>query len=125
MHDKSIADRMYLKTARSLAIFNGEVHPGLVAQMPPDLLEAGREQAEVVLMLAINQSDLEKFFAQALERLGETGSLWIAFLKPTASKATDLTRDSVTDWVEQRGVAVVANMSIDGDWTSLRVKRID
>ena len=70
MHDKSIADRMYLKTARSLAIFNGEVHPGLVAQMPPDLLEAGREQAEVVLMLAINQSDLEKFFAQALERLG-------------------------------------------------------
>jgi hypothetical protein len=125
MTEKSIADRMYLKTAKSLAIFNGEAHPTLVAQMPQNLIEAGREQAEVVLMFAFNQHELETIFPEALARLGEKGSLWIAFLKPTASKATDLTRDGVSDWVKQRGVTAVANMSIDGDWSSLRVKRID
>jgi hypothetical protein len=125
MNEKSIADRMYLKTAKSLAIFNGEVHPTLVAQLPQNLIEAGKEQADVVLMFALNQDELEKLFPQALARLGETGSLWIAFLKPTAAKATDLTRDKVSDWVKERGVVAVANMSIDGDWSSLRVKRID
>jgi lipid-binding SYLF domain-containing protein len=125
MNEKSIADRMYLKTAKSLAVFNGEVHPALVAQLPQGLLEAGTEQADVVLLFAMNQNDLDKFFAAALERLGEKGSLWIAFLKPTAAKATDLTRDTVSDWVKERGVVAVANMSIDGDWSSLRVKRID
>lgn len=125
MHDKSIADRMYLKTAKSLAIFNGEAHPALVAQMPQQLIDAGRERADVVLMFALNQDELEKIFPEALARLGDTGSLWVAFLKPTAAKATDLTRDKVSDWVKERGVTAVANMSIDGDWSSWRLKRID
>jgi hypothetical protein len=116
---------MYLKTAKSLAIFNGEAHPTLVAQMPQNLLDAGQERADVVLLFALNQSELEKTFPQALERLGDKGSLWIAFLKPTAAKATDITRDKLSDWVKERGVTPVANMSIDGDWSSLRLKRID
>ena len=124
MNDKTIADRMYLKNAKSLAIFNGEAHPALVAQMPPALLEAGGSEADVVLMFAHNQDELEKFFPQAMERLGEKGSLWIAFLKQTAAKATDLNRDNIADWAKERGATPVAIMSIDGDWSSLRLKRL-
>lgn len=125
MNEKSIADRMYLKTAKSLAVFNGEVHPSLVAQLPQNLIDAGGERADVVLLFAMNQAELDKLFPAALERLGDKGSLWIAFLKPTAAKATDITRDQLSDWVKERGVTPVANMSIDGDWSSLRLKRID
>ena len=124
MSDKSIADRMYLKNAKSLAVFNGEAHPGVMSQMPQQLLDAGRETAEVVLMFALNQRELEQYFPQAMERLGDKGSLWIAYLKQTAAKATDINRDSISAWAKEHGATPVAIMSIDGDWSSLRLKRL-
>ena len=125
MSDKTIADRMYLKNAKSMAIFNGEAHPGVSAHMPQALLDAGGEQADVVLMFAHNQNELEKYFPHALRRLGDKGSLWIAFLKQSAPKATELTRDSIASYAKEQGVTTVAIMSLDSDWSALRLKRID
>jgi hypothetical protein len=124
MSDKSIADRMYLKTAKSMAIFNGEANPGVSAQMPKPLLDAGSEQADVVLMFALNRDELEKYFAPALARLGDKGSLWIAFLKQTAPKATDLNRDYIERFAREHGATPVALMSMDSDWSALRLKRL-
>jgi hypothetical protein len=126
MSEKSIADRMFLKTAKSMLILNGKAHPGLVAQMPQRLLKSEEDDAPVdaVLLLAMNRKDLEQTFAQATRRLGDKGSLWVGYLKPTASKATDLTRDAVSDYAKDNGITTVATISIDGDWSALRMKRI-
>jgi hypothetical protein len=37
MSEKTIADKMFLKTAKSMLILNGNVHPGMVSQMPEPL----------------------------------------------------------------------------------------
>jgi hypothetical protein len=126
MSEKSIADRMFLRTAKSMLILNGKVHPGLVAQMPPGLVkdDADDTPVDAVMLLAMNRKDLEQFFAPATARLGDKGSLWVAYLKPTASKATDLTRDDVSDYAKENGITTVAAISIDGDWSALRMKRI-
>ena len=124
MSDKTIADRMYLKNAKSMAIFNGEAHPGVAAQMPQVLLDAGGDQADVVLMFALNQDELEKYFPQALQRLGEKGSLWISFLKQSAPKATNINRDSIASYAKEHGATTVAIMSLDSDWSALRLKRL-
>ncbi|MFP5393452.1 MAG: DUF3052 family protein [Gammaproteobacteria bacterium] len=115
---------MYLKNARSMAIYNGEAHPAVTAQMPQELIVADGEKADVVLMFAMNQDELEKYFPQALERMGEKGSLWIGFLKQTAAKATNITRDSIAAYVKERGATPVAIMSVDSDWSALRLRRI-
>ena len=60
----------------------------------------------------------------AHERLGEKGSLWIAYLKQSASKATDINRDTINASAQQHGITAVAIISIDGDWSALRLKRI-
>jgi hypothetical protein len=124
MSEKTITDKMYLKTARSLAVFNGAVHPAMVAQLPKSLINEDDEPADVVLVFALNQAELEKWFPAALRRLGEKGSLWVAYLKPTAPKATDLTRDTIFAWAKQQGVTGVAMMSMDSDWSALRLKRL-
>ena len=67
---------------------------------------------------------LEKFLPEALARLGEKGSLWIAYLKQTASKATDINRDSINAYAGENGVTGVAMISMDSDWSALRLKRI-
>jgi hypothetical protein len=124
MTDKTIADKMYLKTAKSLAVFNGAVHPGIVAQLPHDLIREGDEAADVVLVFAMNQKELDQHFPAALARLGDKGSLWIAYLKHSAPKATDIDRDSIYAYGKEHGVTGVALISMDADWSAVRLKKL-
>jgi hypothetical protein len=129
MSEKTIADKMFLRTAKSMLILNGNVHPGMVSQMPPALVKAneniGSDKVDVVLLFAMNRKELEQYFPIAKERLGDKGSLWVAYLKQTASKATDINRDSINDYAKENGITGVAMISIDGDWSALRMKRIE
>ena len=125
MSEKTIADKMFLKTAKSIVILNGNVHPGLVSQMPAHLVKPDQDKADVVLMFALNRKELEQYFPIAKERMGDKGSLWVAYLKQTASKATDINRDSINDYAKENGITGVAMISIDGDWSALRMKRIE
>jgi hypothetical protein len=126
MSDKPLTDKMYLKTAKSVEVINGAAHPGIVAQLPQELIaeRQGEADADVVLLFALNHKQLEEFFPEAMARLGEKGTLWIAYLKPTAPKATDLTRDTINAWTKERGATVVALISLDADWSAVRLKRM-
>jgi hypothetical protein len=79
----------------------------------------------VVLLFAMNRKELEQYFPVAKERMGDKGSLWVAYLKQTASKATDINRDSINAYAKENGITGVAMISIDGDWSALRMKRIE
>lgn len=124
MNEKTVADKMFLRTAKSMLILNGEAHPGVVSQMPTNIL-VDKGPADVVLMFARNRKELEQFFPIAKEALGDKGSLWIAYLKQTASKATDINRDSINEFAKENGITGVAMISIDMDWSGLRLKRIE
>jgi hypothetical protein len=124
MNEKTVADKMFLRTAKSMLILNGGVHPGVVSQMPSNILvENG--PADVVLLFALNRNELEQYLPIAKEALTEKGSLWIAYLKQTASKATDINRDSINEFLKENGITAVAMISIDLDWSGLRAKRIE
>jgi hypothetical protein len=125
MSEKSVTDKMFLRNAKSMLILNGNVHPGVVAQMPPELIKSDQARVDVVLLFAMNRKDLEEYFPMAKERLGDKGSLWVAYLKQTAAKATDINRDSINAYVKENGITGVAMISIDGDWSALRCKRIE
>lgn len=123
MNDKTVADKMFLKTAKSMRILNGNAHPRMVEQMPADI-RTSEGPADVVLMFALNRKELEQYFPQAQEALTDKGSLWIAYLKQTASKATDIHRDIIAAYTQEHGITPVAIISVDGDWSALRLKRI-
>jgi len=124
MSDKTIADKMFLKNAKSMLVINGKANPGLVAQLPAELIKEDADTVDVVLLPALNQDELAQYLPQALARLNEKGSLWIAYLKQSASKATDIHRDSINAYAQQLGAAAVAMISVDLDWSALRLKRM-
>jgi hypothetical protein len=125
MSEKSVTDKMFLRNAKSMLILNGNVHPGVVSQMPPELIKNDQPQVDVVLLFAMNRKELEEYFPMAKERLDDKGSLWVAYLKQTAAKATDINRDSINAYAKENGITGVAIISIDGDWSALRCKRIE
>ena len=125
MNEKTVADKMFLRAAKSMLILNGQANPGVAAQMPAQLVKDGDGPFDVILMFALNRKELEQYLPVAKEKLGEKGSLWIAYLKQTASKATDINRDSINAYAKENGITAVAMISIDGDWSGLRLKRIE
>jgi hypothetical protein len=124
MSEKTVADKMFLKNAKSIAVLNGAAHPGVVAQLPAELVDSGSGPADVVLLFALNQKELDQYLPLAKERLGEKGSLWIAYMKQSAPKATDINRDTIDAHAKERGITAVAIISLDGDWSALRLKRM-
>jgi hypothetical protein len=105
MSEKTIADKMFLRNAKSMLILNGNVHPGMVSQMPPELVKTnehrqrqGGRRADV----RDEPQGTRTILPQAKERLGDKGSLWVAYLKQTASKATDINRDSINAYEGKR-----------------------
>ena len=94
--------------------------------MPPELVKDNADgTADVVMMFSMNRKELERDLPLAKERLGDKGSLWVAYLKQTASKATDINRDTINAYLKEHGITGVAMISIDGDWSALRAKRIE
>ena len=126
MSEKTIADKMFLKNVKSMAVLNGAAHPAVVSQLPAALLDSGSGSGpvDVVLLFALNQQQLDQYLPQAQERLGEKGSLWIAYLKQSAPKATDINRDIINATARQHGITAVALISVDADWSALRLKRL-
>jgi hypothetical protein len=125
MNEKTVADKMFLRTAKSMLVLNGQVNPSVAAQMPAAIVKDGDGPFDVILMFCMGRKDLEHFMTIAKQKLGEKGSLWIAYLKQTASKATDINRDSINAYAKENGITGVAMISIDGDWSALRLKRIE
>lgn len=124
MTEKNVADKMLLRSAKSMLILNGEANPQVAGQMPAALLNQNEGPYDVVMMFCQHRKDLEHYFPIALEKMGSKGTLWIAYLKQSASKATDIHRDSINDYAKEHGVTAVAIISVDGDWSALRLKRI-
>ena len=125
MSEKTVADRMFLRNAKSMLVLNGGVHPSVVSQFPQELIKEGDGPFDVIMIFCMNRKDLEHYLPTARERLGDKGSLWIAYLKQTASKATDINRDSINEFLKENGITAVAMISIDGDWSAMRAKRIE
>ena len=125
MNEKTVADKMFLRTAKSMLVLNGQVNPTVAAQMPAEIVKEGDGPFDAILMFCMHRKDLEHYFDVAKRKLGEKGSLWIAYLKQTASKATDINRDSINAYAKENGITGVAMISIDGDWSALRLKRIE
>lgn len=122
MSDKTIADKLYLKTVKSLAIFNEAAHPRLAEQLPQEMV--GESPADVVILFALNRKELEQWWPAAFEALGQKGSLWVAYMKHSAPKATDIDRDAIAAFAKEQGAMAVAQISLDADWSAVRLKRM-
>ena len=116
---------MFLRNAKSMQVINGSTHPSVVSQFPQELMKEGDGPFDVIMAFCLNRKELEEVVPSARERLSDKGSLWIAYLKQTASKATDINRDTISAYLKEQGITSVAMISIDGDWSALRAKRIE
>lgn len=125
MSEKSVAQKLGLKDGLTILVLHSpEPISKLLGNFPKgaSLAETGMGPFPIILAFAKNRVAMEEAVEECRLRLVPGGALWIAYAKGTSPKASDINRDSIRIYVETVGLTTVAAISIDDDWSALRLK---
>ena len=75
-------------------------------------------------MFAANRAQLNADLPCILEQAPAKAIIWVAYPKLMSKLVGDLNRDLMRALVLQSKLQTVSQIAIDGDWSALRVKRI-
>jgi hypothetical protein len=126
MPEKSIFEKLQLKSGRSM----------LILDPPPGYLEkAGNVPENSLLTLENKPADIAQVFIRSKVELEKTlpllgslilpgGIIWISYPKLTSKLRGDINRDSINLAAQASGWTGIAMISIDDDWSALRLKRL-
>jgi hypothetical protein len=127
MSDKSIAQKLFIKPDNKFLLVNppagyltqlGALPEGVVILSDASCL------VEVIQLFVANRLELEVQLPRLKELLAAKGMIWVTYHKGTSRVKTDVNRDSINAYAHSIGLEGVAMMSINDDWSALRLKRI-
>lgn len=127
MSDKSIAQKLFIKPGNKYLLVNPP--PGYIAQMGqlPEgtiLLSDSSCLVEVIQVFVTNRLELEAQLSRLKDLLAPKGMIWVTYHKGTSKVKTDINRDTINAYAGNLGMQGVAMISIDEDWSALRLKLI-
>jgi hypothetical protein len=127
MSDKSIAQKLFIKPGNKFLL----VKPpgGYLAQMGQlpegsNILSDSSSPVEVIQVFVTNRLELEAQLPRLKKLLAPKGMMWVTYYKGTSKVKTDINRDTINAYAHSIGLEGVAMISIDDDWSALRLKLI-
>ena len=125
MSDKSIAEKLLIKPGRTVLFVNAP--PGYrtrIGALPPNtaILKAVGAPADVIQVFVKSRAELEAELPKLKRALAPNGLLWVTYAKGTSKLKGDINRDSIAAYAHTIGMEGVAMISIDDDWSALRLK---
>jgi hypothetical protein len=127
MSDKSITQKLFIKPGIKFLLVNppdgyltrmGELPIGAI------LLSDSSCIVEAIQVFVSNRTELEAQLPRLKELLAPKGMLWVTYHKGTSRVKTDINRDTINAYALTLGLEGVAMISIDDDWSALRLKLV-
>lgn len=125
MSDKSIIQKLSIKPGARFLLVNPPMgYIERLGKLPEEtvLLCDSSCQVEAIQVFVANRSELEETLPRLKELLIAKGMLWVTYHKGTSNVKTDINRDTINAYAQTLGLQGVAMISIDDDWSALRVK---
>lgn len=125
MSTKTVAEKIFLRQGKRVFFFNAPDNLGkLLGGIPEGVITTEDDTVDIVLAFIENYKQLEKHLIGLKDRLKPKGALWIAYHKGTSSIDTDINRDSIIEFAMKHQLKGVAMVSINDNWSALRLKII-
>ena len=125
MPEKTVAEKLLFKPGKKILIVNSpEGMDALLGPLPAgiELLPEASVPLDIILVFVRDRREMEAQLPHLIEALHPKGALWVAYYKGSARVATDIHRDSLNAYAGTLGMTGVAIISIDQDWSALRLK---
>lgn len=126
MSDKPVLEHLQLKPGRTLVI----VHPPegyleSLGKVPENAqISLDRNPAEIYQVFVRTREEVEKEVKELGLLVLPGGMLWITYPKLTSRLKGEINRDSINTQSQEHGWIGIAMVSIDEDWSALRLKRL-
>ena len=125
MSDKSIAERLFIRPGHQFLLVNPPM--GYITQMGelPEgctLLSDASDQMDVIQVFVAKRIELEAQMPRLKKLMAPKGMIWVTYHKGTSKVKTDINRDTINAYAQSIGLTGVAMISIDEDWSALRLK---
>lgn len=125
MSDKTLAQKLQVKPSRSLLVVNPpENYAAMLGPLPEGakVLSAAVEPADIVQVFVKDRRELERQLPKLKTAIKPGGMVWVTYYKGTSKIKSDIHRDSINAYAHSLGMEGVAMVSIDDDWSALRLK---
>ena len=125
MSDKTIAQKLLIKEGYKVLFVNPpRGYKTLLGPLPRNaaVLKAPTEAADVIQLSVANRKELEAQLPELKSALVPKGALWVTYYKGTSKTKTDINRDTIVEYARTLGLEGVAMISVDDDWSALRLK---
>jgi hypothetical protein len=123
--DKFPIEKMYLREGyRALLVAEPPGYRRQLGRLPKGvvLLSSSGGQADWIQVFVRSRKDMERRLPGLRRRLAANGLLWISYAKGGSDLATDVNRDVIIAYAPSIGLQTVAQVSIDQDWSAVRLK---
>lgn len=127
MSDKSIAQKLFNKPGNKFLLINPPAgYLAQLGQLPEGtiILNDSSCLVEVIQVFVLNRSELEAQLTRLKGLLAPKGMLWVTYHKGTSKVKTNINRDTINAYAGSLGLQGVAMISIDDDWSALRLKMV-
>jgi predicted CoA-binding protein len=127
MSEKTVAQKLLVKPGYKVLLLNppagyaellGELPAGAILQTEP----AG--PVDLIQVFVFSHKDLETQLARLKPWFTPKSILWVTYHKSTSKVKTDINRDTINVYAHSVGLEGVAMISVDQDWSALRLKVI-
>jgi hypothetical protein len=125
MSEQSLPTRLQLKPGRSVLFVHAPPdYRDLLGPLPPGVvvLEEPTTTADVIQVFVNTRAELEQELPRLKGHLKPGGILWVTYHKATSRVKTDINRDSINAYAQTQGLTGVAMISVNQDWSALRLK---
>ena len=131
MAEKTPAVKMMFRAGHKVRFVNappdvvdliGGLPEGVRETDPTDPAEG--KSADIIMLFANNRTDLEALLPPLRVLMTPDTLLWVAYHKGSSPVKTDINRDSIWAYARTIGFDAVGNISINEDWSSIRLKQI-
>lgn len=126
MSEKSVLARLQLKPGRAMLVVDPPAgYLEAVGELPQDSSLTQEIQPAFIIQVFIRtRVELETALSRLSSLVLPGGMLWITYPKLTSKLKGDVNRDSINSYAQQNGWTGIAMISIDEDWSALRLKRL-
>lgn len=125
MPDKSVAQKLLIKAGQTLLFVNApRGYRTAIGVLPKGVAIVTTPTAplDFIQVFVANRAELETHLPTLKTRLKPGGILWVTYHKGTSKVKTDINRDTINAYAHTLGLEGVAMISIDDDWSALRLK---
>lgn len=125
MSNKSIAEKLLIKPGLSVLLVNPfEGYLDLLGLLTENTVHFNETSnpVDIIQLFVKSHKELEEFLPNLKSSLKPGGMIWVTYTKGTSKLAGDIHRDTINVYAKSLGMEGIAIISIDKDWSALRLK---